>query len=162
LQTAYWTLPFGESVLQIQSGRFEIPAATTNTPPTVTTQPVYSRSFNLLLSYLLTPDQVVRPDVYQFSELLHGEILKQPAGPNPVPNLSNSKAPLTLDEIEKMKVNRALEEVKRAETNAAAAATAAASLVVLETSVTPRQRPKGLNAALPKSPNIERKIMWGF
>jgi hypothetical protein len=58
-----------------------------------------------------------------------------------------------------MKVNRALEEVKRAETNAAAAATAAASLVVLETSVTPRQRPKGLNAALPKSPNVERKHM---
>jgi len=141
LQVAYWTLPFGESLLQIQTGKYE-------TPPV----PSYSAAFGSFIRYLLNPSQSARPDVWQVSELLHTTLLR---GPNPVPNLSNSKPPPTLAEID--------EAAKKIEIIVEPTPTkkiAEVSSVVLETSVTPRQRPKGLGGVLqpPKSPKIDRKV----
>lgn len=68
----FFTLPFGESTLAIQSGNFFIPDSSK-----------YSRGMHQLIKYMLEPDQEKRPNVWQVCEIafpLQGK-------DNPVTNL---------------------------------------------------------------------------
>jgi AP2-associated kinase len=56
----YYTTPFGESLLAIQEGRFTLPDAKYNQ---------YSKQLNSLIGYMLEPDPAKRPDVYQVAYL---------------------------------------------------------------------------------------------
>lgn len=69
----YFTLPFGESTLAIQSGNFTIPDSSR-----------YSKAVHKLIRYMLEPDYEKRPNIYQVAELAFISVLCKE---NPVQNL---------------------------------------------------------------------------
>lgn len=68
----FFTLPFGESSLAIQSGNFSIPDNSR-----------YSKGLHQLIRYMLEPDPDKRPDIYQVSSIAFPLLGKE----NPVVNL---------------------------------------------------------------------------
>ncbi|XP_037088378.1 AP2-associated protein kinase 1-like [Pollicipes pollicipes] len=54
----FFTLPFGESALAIQSGQFSFPDSSK-----------YSKRLHALIRYILQPDPALRPDIFQLSFL---------------------------------------------------------------------------------------------
>lgn len=73
----FFTLPFGESTLAIQSGNFSIPDNSK-----------YSKGMHQLIKYMLEPDQDKRPNVWQVCEIAFRLQNKD----NPVTNLHVSLA----------------------------------------------------------------------
>ncbi|KAJ9576666.1 hypothetical protein L9F63_025436, partial [Diploptera punctata] len=71
----FFTLPFGESTLAIQSGNFTIPDNSK-----------YSKGMHCLIRYMLEPDQDKRPDIYQVSYIAFSLLGKD----CPVQNLHTS------------------------------------------------------------------------
>ncbi|XP_063910148.1 AP2-associated protein kinase 1 [Zophobas morio] len=118
----FFTLPFGESTLAIQSGNFSIPDNSK-----------YSKGLHQLMRYMLEPDPDKRPDIFQVSCVAFQLLSKD----NPVKNLMKSPLP-TLDELP---VPPFESELKKAQVKVYNKAPAAP--VVEGTSVMPRQRPKG-------------------
>ncbi|XP_043273211.1 AP2-associated protein kinase 1 isoform X2 [Venturia canescens] len=119
----FFTLPFGESTLAIQSGNFAIPDNSR-----------YSKSLHNLIRYMLEPDPELRPDIYQVSTiafLIQGNEC-------PVQNLYKVPTP-TMESLPNAPMES--ESVKRSSSVKIAKPTQVA--VVEGTSVTPRQRPKG-------------------
>ncbi|KAK0096963.1 hypothetical protein PV326_003765 [Microctonus aethiopoides] len=119
----YFTLPFGESTLAIQSGNFTIPDNSR-----------YSKGLHNLIRYMLEPDPDLRPDIFQVSVIafqLQGKDC-------PVQNLYKVPTPtieiLPIAPIESESIKRSA-SIKIAKPTTIAA--------VEGTSVTPRQRPKG-------------------
>lgn len=68
----FFTLPFGESTLAIQSGSFGIPDASK-----------YSRGMHQLVRYMLEPEPERRPNIFQVAEVAFRLLGKE----NPVANL---------------------------------------------------------------------------
>lgn len=68
----FFTLPFGESTLAIQSGNFFIPDSSK-----------YSRGMHQLIKYMLEPDQEKRPNIWQVCEIA----FRLQGKDNPVTNL---------------------------------------------------------------------------
>uniref|UniRef100_A0A0C9R9B2 AAK1_0 protein n=2 Tax=Fopius arisanus TaxID=64838 RepID=A0A0C9R9B2_9HYME len=123
----FFTLPFGESTLAIQSGNFTIPDNSR-----------YSKGLHNLIRYMLEPDPDIRPDIYQVSAIAFQIQGKD----NPVQNLF--KVPiLTLDALPCATIES--ESVKRS-SSVKISKPSTVSLVE-GTSVTPRQRPKGQGVA---------------
>lgn len=120
----FFSLPFGESALAIQSGNFSIPDNSR-----------YSRNIHSLIKYMLEIDPEKRPDIFQVSSLaftIAGRTC-------PVTNLKGSPVP----EIEKLPLPQTESEAKKA---TAKQQRPASTPVVEGTSVAPRQRPKGSQA----------------
>ncbi|KAJ8669665.1 hypothetical protein QAD02_000924 [Eretmocerus hayati] len=119
----FFTLPFGDSTLAIQSGNFTIPDNSR-----------YSKALHCLIRYMLEPDPDIRPDIYQVSAIAF-----QIAGKdNPVQNLHKVSTP-TLESLPIPLLES--EGAKRSSTVKIPKASTVAA--VEGTSVTPRQRPKG-------------------
>ncbi|XP_043465484.1 AP2-associated protein kinase 1 isoform X2 [Leptopilina heterotoma] len=120
----FFTLPFGESTLAIQSGNFSIPDNSR-----------YSRGLHSLIRYMLEPDPDLRPDIYQVSVIafqLQGKEC-------PVQNLHKVSTP-TVDSLQSPPMES--ECVKRSSSIKITKPTLITATVE-GTSVTPRQRPKG-------------------
>ncbi|XP_011501176.1 PREDICTED: probable serine/threonine-protein kinase nek3 [Ceratosolen solmsi marchali] len=119
----FFTLPFGESTLAIQSGNFNIPDNSK-----------YNKVLHCLIRYMLEPDPEIRPDIYQVSTIAFQMMGKE----NPVQNLHKVSTP-TIDSLpcppmESECIKRSL-SVKVSKNS---------PITTVEgTSVTPRQRPKG-------------------
>ncbi|XP_056630202.1 BMP-2-inducible protein kinase [Diorhabda sublineata] len=122
----FFTLPFGESTLAIQSGNFSIPDNSQ-----------YSKGLHQLIRYMLETDPDQRPDIYQVSYVAFKLIGRE----NPVKNLMKSPTP-NLDEIPvppfESELKKTLIKVQTSKTVAP---------VIEGTSVMPRQRPKGSSSA---------------
>ncbi|KAI4487969.1 hypothetical protein M0802_011673 [Mischocyttarus mexicanus] len=119
----FFTLPFGESTLAIQSGNFTIPDNSR-----------YSKALHCLIRYMLEPDPDVRPDIYQVSVIafqIHGKEC-------PVQNLHKAPTP-TIDSLPCPLMEN--DNIKRSSSVRTPKPTPVAT--VEGTSVTPRQRPKG-------------------
>lgn len=119
----FFTLPFGESTLAIQSGNFTIPDNSR-----------YSKSLHCLIRYMLEPDPDVRPDIYQVSAIAFQIQAKE----CPVQNLHKVPTP-TLDSLPCPPMES--ESLKRSSLVKTPKPTPVTT--VEGTSVTPRQRPKG-------------------
>ncbi|KAL7296695.1 hypothetical protein TKK_0010109 [Trichogramma kaykai] len=121
----FFTLPFGESTLAIQSGNFTIPDNSK-----------YSKALHCLIRYMLEPDSDARPDIYQVSAIAFQITGKENPVQNlhkvPTPSIENLSCPLM--ESEFIKRSSSVKIPKNA-----------AVTPVEGTSVTPRQRPKGQN-----------------
>ncbi|VDI51201.1 AP2-associated kinase [Mytilus galloprovincialis] len=74
----FFSLPFGESTLAIQSGNFTIPD-----------ECKYSNKLLSLIGYMLEVDPEKRPDIFQVSNLA----FKLIGGETPVPNMNNLEIP---------------------------------------------------------------------
>ncbi|KAG5899354.1 hypothetical protein JTB14_036843 [Gonioctena quinquepunctata] len=118
----FFTLPFGESTLAIQSGNFSIPDNSR-----------YSKGLYQLIRYMLEPDPDQRPDIYQVSCIAFQLVGRE----NPVKNLMKTLSP-NLDDIP---VPLMESEVKKTQIKVVNKTPAAP--IVEGTSVMPRQRPKG-------------------
>merc|ERR1719273_3064274 len=57
-QLCFFTLPFGESTLAIQSGHFSFPESSR-----------FSQDIHKLIRYMLTPSADERPDIFQVASL---------------------------------------------------------------------------------------------
>lgn len=151
----YYTTPFGESLLAIQEGRFTLPDAK---------HQQYSRQLNSLIGYMLDPDPIKRPDIYQVAAVafhlynscnvnsgsgsgvkrsssssaasLSPILARMMATHNGEAILSQLNMPLT--ETEWRQRQQASKQRASKEEAAAAAAVAAAT----NTTVNPRERPK--------------------
>ncbi|CAD7079589.1 unnamed protein product [Hermetia illucens] len=147
----FFTLPFGESTLAIQSGNFSIPDNSK-----------YSKGMHQLIKFMLEPDLEKRPNIYQVCSIA----FKLTGRDNPVQNLHKSPLPL-LDQLLvppfESEIKRALSAAKNAEK----IKTQNTPLVESGTSVAPRQRPKGSSAhaqkttlpiGLPPSPSPRNTI----
>ncbi|EFN87865.1 uncharacterized protein LOC105192384 isoform X2 [Harpegnathos saltator] len=119
----YFTLPFGESTLAIQSGNFTIPDNSR-----------YSKALHCLIRYMLEPDPDVRPDIYQVSVIAFQIQGKE----SPVQNLHKVPTP-TIESLPCPPMES--ENIKRSASVKTPKPTPIAA--VEGTSVTPRQRPKG-------------------
>lgn len=156
----YFTLPFGESTLAIQSGNFSVPDSSK-----------YSRGMHQLIKYMLEPDQEKRPNIWQVCEIA----FRLQGKDNPVTNLhvsdsfidfsSESNAmsvtnfklcfyffylmqKLPPPSLDTLPVPPFESETKRASIGAKPSSTASTKQLQLGsaesgTSVAPRQRPKG-------------------
>ncbi|CAH8581546.1 unnamed protein product [Schistosoma mattheei] len=80
----YFNLPFGDSILAIQSGNFSLPD---NSP--------YSERLHKLIGYILCVDAFKRPDIYQVCAL----VFTLAGRNNPAQNLGNLPVPLWKDLI---------------------------------------------------------------
>ncbi|CAH8541556.1 unnamed protein product [Schistosoma turkestanicum] len=78
----YFSLPFGDSILAIQSGNFSLP---NNSP--------YSERLHKLIGYILNVDAFKRPDIYQVCAL----VFTLAGRSNPAQNLGNLPVPLWKD-----------------------------------------------------------------
>ncbi|XP_043683367.1 BMP-2-inducible protein kinase isoform X1 [Vespula pensylvanica] len=119
----FFTLPFGESTLAIQSGNFTIPDNSR-----------YSKALHCLIRYMLEPDPDVRPDIYQVSVIAFQIQGKE----CPVQNLHKTPTP-TLDSLPCPLMEN--DNIKRSSSVRTPKPTPITT--VEGTSVTPRQRPKG-------------------
>lgn len=155
----YFTTPFGDSILAIQNAKkLDFPL-----------QPSYPLELQLLINYMLLPDQTNRPDINQLSELVHAML----ETPNPLGKPASR--PWNFQEISDHFKNLATEISPPDAGGGGAGGNKKMAAVVLETSVTPRQRPKANNSSVavaavdipakvvaiippPKSPKPERKI----
>ncbi|KAI9527723.1 hypothetical protein NQZ68_027813 [Dissostichus eleginoides] len=115
----YFTVPFGESQVAICDGSFTIPDNSR-----------YSQDMHCLIRYMLEPDPDKRPDIYQISYFA----FKLARRECPVPNVHNSPIPAKLPEP-----IRASEAVAK---KSHIKARLSDPTPTLETSITPRQRPK--------------------
>ncbi|XP_023658104.2 AP2-associated protein kinase 1-like isoform X1 [Paramormyrops kingsleyae] len=116
----YFTLPFGESQVAICDGSFTIPDNSR-----------YSQDMHCLIRYMLEPDPDRRPDIYQLSYFA----FKLARRDCPVQNVHNVPIPAKLPEP-----IRASEAVaKKSQTKARLTD----PIPTTETSIAPRQRPKG-------------------
>nr|XP_018905548.1 PREDICTED: serine/threonine-protein kinase sel-5 [Bemisia tabaci] len=124
----FFTLPFGESTLAIQSGQFTIPD---NSP--------FSAKMHSLIRYLLEPDPDKRPDIFQASyvafTIADKECPVQNLHKSPVPDVSKLSRPLMESELKRQQP--AVTKPVAPKPNVA--------LPVEGTSVAPRQRPKPLS-----------------
>ncbi|KAI4470594.1 serine/threonine protein kinase [Holotrichia oblita] len=118
----FFTLPFGESTLAIQSGNFCIPDSSR-----------YSKGVHQLIRYMLEPDPEKRPDIYQVSSIAFPLLGKE----NPVVNLMKTPTP----NLEDLPVPHFESESKKMQVKVATKTNVAPT--VEGTSVIPRQRPKG-------------------
>ncbi|XP_071440568.1 uncharacterized protein Nak [Hetaerina americana] len=118
----FFTLPFGESTLAIQSGNFNIPDNSR-----------YSKGMHCLIRYMLEPDSEKRPDIFQVACAAFALLGKD----CPVQNLHKSPVPI----LDQLPCPPSEAEVKR--TSVKQITKAVVAPVVEGTSVTPRQRPKG-------------------
>ncbi|XP_073978913.1 numb-associated kinase isoform X1 [Rhodnius prolixus] len=125
----FFTLPFGESTLAIQSGQFTIPENSK-----------YSTSVHSLIRYMLEPDADKRPDIYQVSYVAFSLLSKD----CPVQNLHNSPS-VTIEELISVQEN----EVKKRKIVTPSKVHAVPA--VEPTSITPRQRPKPSGQKQPSS-----------
>ncbi|XP_050464668.1 uncharacterized protein LOC126858418 isoform X1 [Cataglyphis hispanica] len=120
----FFTLPFGESTLAIQSGNFTIPDNSR-----------YSKALHCLIRYMLEPDPDLRPDIYQVSviafQIQGKECPVQNLHKVPTPTIESLPCPLM--ESENIKRSSSVKTPKPAPI----------ATTVEGTSVTPRQRPKG-------------------
>ncbi|CAG0897773.1 unnamed protein product [Darwinula stevensoni] len=116
----FFSLPFGESPLAIQSGNFTVPDNSK-----------YSTHLHALIRYMLEPDPDQRPDIFQVSSVAFSLLSK----PCPVVNLKNSPIP----KCEELPVPMTESEGKRSQVKVNKTVNA---VVVEGTSVAPRQRPK--------------------
>ncbi|KAB0791983.1 hypothetical protein PPYR_13944 [Photinus pyralis] len=123
----FFTLPFGESTLAIQSGNFYIPDNSR-----------YSKGLHQLIRYMLEPDSDRRPDIFQVSCIAFPLLGKD----NPVQNLHNTPIP-SLDDLP---VPQLESESKKMHTQVKSMAKPSSVPLVEGTSVMPRQRPKGSSA----------------
>lgn len=143
----FFTLPFGESTLAIQSGNFSIPDNSK-----------YSKGMHQLIRYMLEPDAEKRPNIFQVCEIAFKIAGKE----NPVRDLHKLAAP----PIESLIVPPFEHETKAAKaagplTGSATKTPKVAATHVVETSgtsVVPRSRPKptaavNLSLGLPPSPS---------
>ncbi|XP_053686988.1 serine/threonine-protein kinase sel-5 isoform X2 [Sabethes cyaneus] len=121
----FFTLPFGESALAIQSGQFSIPDNSK-----------YSKEMHQLIRYMLEPDADKRPNIYQVCEIA----FKIAGKTNPVRNLTKCSVP----PIELLAAPLFESESKRIPTCATNTKTTKSISLSTEagTSVAPRQRPK--------------------
>ncbi|XP_053980452.1 AP2-associated protein kinase 1 isoform X1 [Hylaeus volcanicus] len=119
----FFTLPFGESTLAIQSGNFTIPDNSR-----------YSRSLHCLIRYMLEPDPDSRPDIYQVSVIAFQIQGKE----CPVQNLHKVPTPV-LESLPNPPMES--EIVKRSSLVKTPKPSPVST--VEGTTVTPRQRPKG-------------------
>uniref|UniRef100_A0A2M3ZHI5 Putative catalytic domain of cyclin g-associated kinase-like protein n=1 Tax=Anopheles braziliensis TaxID=58242 RepID=A0A2M3ZHI5_9DIPT len=137
-KVCFFTLPFGESALAIQSGHFSIPDGSK-----------YSREMHQLIRYMLEPNVEKRPNIYQVCEIAFGIAGK----PNPVRNLTKCTVPA----IETLIVPPFESDTKRLPTIAGGSGTGGHGVKVTKpnnqtlqetagTSVAPRQRPKASQA----------------
>lgn len=121
----FFTLPFGESTLAIQSGNFYIPDNSR-----------YSKGLHQLIRYMLEPDPDRRPDIFQVSCIAFPLLGKE----NPVQNLNKAPVPV----IDDLSIPQTETEAKKTQIKSV---TKPASVPLVEgTSVMPRQRPKGSSA----------------
>ncbi|CAH2301770.1 BMP-2-inducible kinase [Pelobates cultripes] len=116
----FFSLPFGESQVAICDGSFTIPDHSR-----------FDHKLHCLIRYMLEPDQERRPDIYQVSYFAF-RLAKKDC---PVPNMLNSPLPPTLPEP--MTASEAASKKNQIKTRITDA------LGPTETSITPRQRPKG-------------------
>ncbi|XP_058804331.1 uncharacterized protein LOC131671713 isoform X2 [Phymastichus coffea] len=123
----FFTLPFGESALAIQSGNFTVPDNSR-----------YSKFLHCLIRYMLEPDPDLRPDIYQVSAIAFQLAGKE----NSVQNLHKVSTP-TIESLPSPPMES--ESIKRS--SSVKIAKAATVAPVEGTSVTPRQRPKGQNVS---------------
>lgn len=141
----FFTLPFGESTLAIQSGNFSIPDHSK-----------YSKGMHQLIRYMLEPDAEKRPNIFQVCEIA----FKLTGKENPVKDLHKLPAP----SIESLPTPPFDYETKRSHVAVAPKTPKQATAIVGEsggTSVAPRQRPKAsqqanqanLSLGLPPSPS---------
>ncbi|XP_055539269.1 uncharacterized protein LOC129726502 [Wyeomyia smithii] len=132
----FFTLPFGESALAIQSGHFSIPDNSK-----------YSKEMHQLIRYMLEPDADKRPNIYQVCEIA----FKIAGKTNPVRNLTKCAVP----PIELLAVPPFESESKRIPSTGVANTKATKSSIVLTTeagtSVAPRQRPKASQSTVNNS-----------
>ncbi|CAH1407984.1 unnamed protein product [Nezara viridula] len=120
----FFTLPFGESTLAIQSGQFSIPENSK-----------YSSGIHCLIKFMLEPDAEKRPDIYQVSYVAFALVGKE----CPVQNLHKSPI-ISLEELMSIQEN----EVKKKKS---VTPSKTHSVPIVEpTSITPRQRPKPSSA----------------
>ncbi|EEB19902.1 Actin-regulating kinase, putative [Pediculus humanus corporis] len=123
----FFSLPFGESTLAIQSGTFTIPDNSK-----------YSKQMHQLIRYMLEPDQEKRPDIFQVSYLAFliagKECPVQNLHKSPVPSLENLEVPAF--ESDAKKVPSLIKPSKGSNKELQPPQ-------MEGTSVTPRQRPKG-------------------
>ncbi|XP_055616457.1 BMP-2-inducible protein kinase [Toxorhynchites rutilus septentrionalis] len=126
----FFTLPFGESALAIQSGQFSIPDNSK-----------YSKEIHQLIRYMLEPSIEDRPNIYQVCDVAFRIAGKT----NPVRNLTKSSVPA----LESLAIPPMESETKRIPSATVTnSKTTKANVVALEggTSVAPRQRPKASQA----------------
>ncbi|GAB0095500.1 uncharacterized protein DMENIID0001_108920 [Sergentomyia squamirostris] len=122
----FFSLPFGESTLAIQSGNFVIPDNSK-----------YSRGLHKLIRYMLETDIDKRPNIYQVSQIAFHLIGRE----NPVQNLHKLSAPF-LDTLPDPQFEA---DQKRSAASQATPKTPKSTTIMLAesgTSVAPRQRPK--------------------
>uniref|UniRef100_A0ABM5EP71 AP2-associated protein kinase 1 isoform X1 n=1 Tax=Pogona vitticeps TaxID=103695 RepID=A0ABM5EP71_9SAUR len=115
----YFTLPFGESQVAICDGNFTIPDNSR-----------YSQDMHCLIRYMLELDPDKRPDIYQVSYFAF-KLAKREC---PVPNVQNSSIPAKLPEPVKASEAAAKKSQPKARLTD--------PIPTMETSITPRQRPK--------------------
>ncbi|KAK3923687.1 AP2-associated protein kinase 1 [Frankliniella fusca] len=112
----FFSLPFGESTLAIQSGNFSIPDNSK-----------YSKGIHNLIRYMLEPDQEKRPDIFQVASVAFA-LAGKDCPKVPVPSLEQLPSAQMESEIKKVPVKILKQPV---------------APIVEGTSVAPRQRPKG-------------------
>ncbi|XP_014252823.1 AP2-associated protein kinase 1 isoform X2 [Cimex lectularius] len=125
----FFSLPFGESTLAIQSAQYTIPENSK-----------YSNGMNCLIKYMLEPDAEKRPDIFQVSSVAFSLAGRE----CPVQNLYNSPA-VTLEELSNIQEND--NKKKKSVTPSKIHTTP----IVEPTSITPRQRPKPSSQKQPVS-----------
>ncbi|EMP26332.1 BMP-2-inducible protein kinase [Chelonia mydas] len=116
----FFTLPFGESQVAICDGNFTIPDNSR-----------YTHNVHCLIRYMLEPDQERRPDIFQVSYFAFKLTRKE----CPLSNINNSPVPSTLPEPMTASEAAARKSQIKARITDAVGPT--------ETSIAPRQRPKG-------------------
>ncbi|KAK7113192.1 AP2-associated protein kinase 1-like [Littorina saxatilis] len=126
----FFTLPFGESTLAIQSGNYSIPDNCR-----------YSRGVQSLIAYMLEKDPSKRPDIFQVSYVAFQLLKKE----NPVPNMNSVAIP----DLNNLPVPLTESEAKQIKTSTQKAVN---TPVIETTSVAPRQRPRGQN--VPQAPAL--------
>ncbi|XP_067673227.1 AP2-associated protein kinase 1-like [Haliotis asinina] len=123
----FFTLPFGESSLAIQSGNYTVPDNSR-----------YSKKLHSLIAYMLEVEPEKRPDIYQVCCVAFRLMGRE----NPVPNMNSSASP------DMSSLPSPMSEAEARQTRTTAQKSVVSSSIE-STSVTPRQRPKG--SAMPQS-----------
>ncbi|XP_061196230.1 uncharacterized protein LOC133204499 [Saccostrea echinata] len=152
----FFTLPFGESTLAVQSGNFTIPDDSR-----------YSKMMHSLIAYILEVDPEKRPDIYQVSWLAFSMSHRDCPVPNmngaPLPDLSRLPVPLTESESRQVKTssskNTPVQPIEsttvtpRSRPKGQAMPQTNSLNLPIQTSVVPRKRPTPTNPTPPMQPN---------
>jgi len=148
---SFFTLPFGESTLAIQSGNFTFPPNSK-----------YSQDLHKLIKYLLNPNPDLRPDIYQAATLAFQIAGKKKC---PIQNLHHKEVPSLSSLNMENSPNPKEAEKKSIQTSGLQTTPGKGSLVSpfsspsavpcdTKTSVNPRSRPKAKGALpMPLNPN---------